>query len=133
MTTTTRQREHAKLPGVPDAEVIGIVLPGELVEIGIVQAVPIIKVPWSDTRETCKLAHDYLVGTIEGRFEEYHGCSGYAAGVCRGTGGAGLLCLFHEADKSLGWGLARQWQRVRLGDGIDGAATAPTIKEACTG
>ena len=92
--------------------------PGELVQLGIVQAVPIVNVPWFDTRQTCKLAHDYLAGAIEGRFEEYHACSGYAAGVCRGTGGAGLLCLFHEADKTLGWGLARQWQRVRLADGM---------------
>ena len=118
MTTMTRQREHFKLPGVPDAEVIGIVPPGKLVEIGIVEAVPIVSVPWFDNRQTCKVVHDYLAGTIEGRFEEYHGCSSYAAGVCRGTGGAGLLCLFHEADKSLAWGLARQWQRVRLADGM---------------
>lgn len=34
---------------LPGQEVIGIVLLGELVELGIVQAVPIIKVPWSDT------------------------------------------------------------------------------------
>ncbi len=67
---------------LPGHEVIGIVPPGELVELGIVQAVPIIKVPWSDTRQTCKLVHEYLAGTIEGRFEEYHSCSGYAAGVC---------------------------------------------------
>lgn len=103
---------------LPGQEVIGLVPPGKLVELGIVQAVPIIKVPWSDTRQTCKLVHDYLAGAIEGRFEEYQGCSGYSAGVCRGTGGAGLLCLFHEADKSLGWSLAHQWQRVRLADGM---------------
>ena len=54
---------------------------------------------------------------IEGRFEEYHACSAYAAGVCRSTGGAALLCLFHEADASLAWVKARQWRRVRLTDG----------------
>lgn len=102
---------------LPGHEVVGIVPSGELVELGIVQAVPIVRVPWFDNRQTCKLVHDYLDGSIEGRFEEYHGCSSYAAGVCRGTSGAGLLCLFHEADKSLAWALARQWQRVRLADG----------------
>ena len=83
---------------LPGHEVIGILPPGELVQLGIVQAVPIVSVPWFDTRQTCKLAHDYLAGAIEGRFEEYHGCSGYAAGVCRGTGGAGLLCLIIETE-----------------------------------
>jgi hypothetical protein len=33
-----------------------------------------------------------------------------------GTGGAGMLCLFHESDNSLAWGLARRWQRVQTQD-----------------
>jgi hypothetical protein len=102
---------------LPGHEIVGIIAPGELVELGIVQSVPIVGVPWFDTRQTCSLVHDYLAGAIEGTFEEYHACSGYAAGVCRGTGGAGLLCLFHEADQSLAWTKARQWRRVRLSDG----------------
>jgi hypothetical protein len=102
---------------LPGHEVVGIIAPGELVDLGIVQSVLIVGVPWFDTRQTCRLAHDYLAGAIEGTFEEYHACSGYAAGVCRGTGGAGLLCLFHEADQSLGWTKARRWRRVQMNDG----------------
>jgi hypothetical protein len=28
-----------------------------------------------------------------------------------------MLCLFHESDTSLAWGLARRWQRVQTQDG----------------
>jgi hypothetical protein len=28
-----------------------------------------------------------------------------------------MLCLFHESDTSLAWGLARRWQRVQAQDG----------------
>jgi hypothetical protein len=108
MTTTT------VLPG---QEIIGIIPPGNLVDYGLATAVPIVKVTWFDDRQTCSLVHDYLAGDIEGTFEEYHSCRNYAAGVCAGTGGAGMLCLFHEADNSLAWGLARRWQRVQTQDG----------------
>lgn len=117
MTTKTLQRAHTRLPGVPDTEIIGLVPPGELIEIGVAHAVPIVSTRWFDDRQTCKLVHDYLEGEIEGRFEEYHGCKNYAAGVCAGTGGAGMLCLFHEPDSSLAWGLARRWERVKTRDG----------------
>jgi hypothetical protein len=102
---------------LPGHRIAGLIPAGELVELGIATAVPIVAVPWSDNRQTCKLVHDYLEGAIEGRYDEYHGCKNYAAGVCAGTGGAGLLCLFHESDRSLAWGLARQWQRVQAEDG----------------
>ena len=108
MTTTT------VLPG---HEIIGIIPPGNLAEYGIATAVPIVKVAWFDDRQTCSLVHDYLAGDIEGRFEEYRGCRSYAAGVCAGTGGAGMLCLFHEPDQSLAWGRARQWERVQTQSG----------------
>lgn len=102
---------------LPGHDVEGIVPPGELAAVGIVQAVPIVKVPWFDDRQTCKMAHDYLEDKTEGRFEEYSCCSSYAAGVCSATRGAGLLCLFHESDRSLAWALARRWQRIQLSDG----------------
>jgi hypothetical protein len=109
MTTTT----------LPGHEIIGIVPAGNLVEYGIATAVPIVNVTWLDDRQTCKIVHDYLEGKIEGRFEEYRGCRNYAAGVCAGTGGAGMLCLFHESDTSLAWVLARRWQRVQTPDGAE--------------
>ncbi len=108
MTTTTT---------LPGQEIIGVVPSGNLVEYGIATAVPIVKVAWFDDRQTCRIVHDYLAGEIEGRCEEYWGCRNYAAGVCAGTGGAGMLCLFHEPDTSLAWGLARRWQRVQTQDG----------------
>jgi hypothetical protein len=98
---------------LPGHEVIGIIPPGNLVEYGLATAVPIVKVAWFDDRQTCKLVHDYLEGAIEGTFEEYRTCRNYAAGVCAGTGGAGMLCLFHEPEQSLAWGRARQWERVK--------------------
>lgn len=110
---------------LPGQEVIGIIPPGELAELGIVQAVPIVAAPWFDNRQTCRLAHAYLAGAIEGRFEEYHTCSSYAAGVCRGTGGAGLVCLFHEADQAPAWAQARQWRRLRLADGSTALTPRP--------
>ena len=108
MTTTTAPPGH---------EIIGVIPAGNLVEYGIATAVPIVSTPWFDDRQACKIAHDYLAGEIEGRFEEYRGCRSYAAGVCAGTAGAGMLCLFYEPDNSLAWGLARRWQRVQTQDG----------------
>jgi hypothetical protein len=102
---------------LPGQEIVGVIPAGNLVEYGIATAVPIVSTPWFDDRQACKLVHDYLEGKIEGRFEEYRGCRNYAAGVCAGTGGAGMLCLFHESDTSLAWGLARRWQRVQAQDG----------------
>ena len=102
---------------MPGQEIIGVIPAGNLVEYGIATAVPIVSMSWFDDRQTCKVVHDYLEGKIEGRFEEYRGCRSYAAGVCAGTGGAGMLCLFHEPDTSLAWVLARRWQRVQTQDG----------------
>jgi hypothetical protein len=99
------------LPGHP---IVDLIPPGQLSAV----AIPVVAVRWFDNRQTCKLVHDYLEGQIEGRFEEYRACKSYAAGVCASTGGAGLLCLFHEPDRSLGWAAARQWQRVRAEDGV---------------
>ena len=107
----------AQAVALPGQEVIGVIPPGELVELGIVTAVPIVQVNWFDDRQTCKVVHDYLEGKIEGQPEEYRRCQGYAAGVCRGTGGAGLLCLFHEPDHSPTWVRAKSWQRITLEDG----------------
>ncbi len=109
MTTTTT---------IPRQEIIGIIPASKLVEYGVATAVPIVSTPWFDDRQTCRIVHDYLEGKIEGRFDEYRSCRSYAAGVCVGTGGAGMLCLFHEPDSSLAWGLARRWQRVQTQDGM---------------
>ena len=108
MTTTT---------ALPGHEIIGIVPAGNLEEYGIATAVPIVSIPWFDDRQTCRIVHDYLDDKIEGTFEQYRVCHSYAAGVCAGTGGAGMLCLFHEPDNSLTWGLARRWRRVQAQDG----------------
>ena len=102
---------------LPGHEIIGVIPAGNLVEYGIATAVPIVSTPWFDDRQTCMIVHDYLEGKIEGRFEEYRRCRNYAAGVCAGTGGAGMLCLFHEPDTSLAWARARQWQRVQRSNG----------------
>jgi hypothetical protein len=110
---------------LPGQEIIGLIPAGQLAEQGIAQSVPIVAARWFDDRQTCKLVHDYLDGQIEGRFEEYRACKRYAAGVCACTGGAGLLCLFHEPDRSLAWGLARQWQRVALPDGSSALQKRP--------
>lgn len=102
---------------LPGQEIIGVIPAGNLIESGIATAVPMVQVAWFDERQTCKLVHDYLEGKIEGRFDEYCGCKNYAAGVCAGTGGAGMLCLFHEPDRSPAWGRARQWERVQTASG----------------
>lgn len=107
----------AKTLALPGQEVIGIIPADSLFRHGIATAVPIVDTPWFDDRQTCTLVHDYLEGKIEGRFDEYRACRSYAIGVCAGTGGAGLLCLFHEPDYSLAWGRAQCWQRVRMPDG----------------
>lgn len=107
----------AKTLALPGHEVIGIIPADALAKHGIVTAAPIVDVPWFDDRQTCKLVHDYLEGKIEGRFDEYSACKNYAIGVCAGTGGAGLLCMFHESDRSLAWRRAQRWQRVYMPDG----------------
>ena len=106
--------QQVRLPG---QKVIGVIPPGELAEIGIVQPVPILETTWFDERQACVLVHDYLAGEFEGHFEQYRTCSSYAAGVCRGTGGAGLLCMFHEPEGSAAWQRARSWERVTTQDG----------------
>lgn len=116
----------AHAAALPGQEIIGLIPAGQLVEHGLAQSVPILAARWFDSRQTCRLVHDYLEGAIEGRFEEYRVCKRYAAGVCAGTGGAGLLCLFHEPDPSLGWGLARQWQRIPLPDGSTALEQRPS-------
>jgi hypothetical protein len=102
---------------LPGQKITGLVPAGQLVQCGIATAVPIVSVPWFDDRQICRLVIDYLEGKIEGRFEEYQRCRSYAAGVCAGTGGAGMLCLFHEPDQSTAWGRARQWERVQGSNG----------------
>ncbi|MFO7697927.1 MAG: hypothetical protein R6X16_12335 [Anaerolineae bacterium] len=108
MTTTTT---------LPGRRIVDVIPAGNLVKYGIATVVPIVSTPWFDDRQAYEIVHDYLERKNEGRFEEYRGCRNYAAGVCAGTGGAGMLCLFHESDNSLAWGLARRWQRVQTQDG----------------
>lgn len=107
------------LPGHP---IVGLIPPGPLSAV----ALPIVAARWFDDRQTCRLVHDYLEGQIEGRFDDYRACRSYAAGVCAGTGGAGLLCLFHESERSLAWAAARQWQRVALPDGTTALEKRPS-------
>jgi hypothetical protein len=107
---------------LPGHAIVGLIPAGQLSAAPI----PIVAGRWFDNRQTCKLVHDYLEGAIEGRFEEYRACRSYAAGVCAGTGGAGLLCLFHEPDRSLAWAQARRWQRVALPDGITALQKRPS-------
>jgi hypothetical protein len=115
------------LPGVPDDEVIGIIPAGELTEtLGIVVDVPIIAARAFDERQTCRFVHDYLEGRIDGRLDDFTGCTSYRAHDCRCAGaGHRALCLFHEVETSAAWRLARQWRRVT----IDGGATALCRRE----
>lgn len=108
MTTT------ATLPG---QKVIGVVPPAQAAELGILAAIPILQVTWFDERQTCNTVHDYLEGKIEGRLEDFNTCFNYAAGVCRGTGGAGMLCMFHEHYTAPIWQRAMQWERFVTEDG----------------
>jgi len=114
-------------PALSGHPIVGLIPAGQLVEQGIATAVPIVGVRWFDNRQTCQLAHDYLEGKIEGHFDEYHACKSYKIGVCAGTGGAGLLCLFHEPERSLAWGLVRQWQQVALPDGTTALEKRPSL------
>jgi hypothetical protein len=97
--------------------VVDVIPPGRLAQLGIATAVPVVQVRWFDERQTCRLVHDYLEGRMEGVAGEYSCCDAYAAGVCRATGGAGLVCLFHEPEAAAGWRRARQWDGVVLADG----------------
>ncbi len=118
---------------LPGHEVIGIVPPGELVELGIVQAVPIVE------RAVVRHAPDVQGRPrLPGRRDR-----GPFRGVPR------LLRLRRwrvprHGRCRAGVPLPRGGQVARLGQGppvaagapdrwIDGAATAPTIKEAHTG
>ena len=102
---------------LPETKVIDVIPPGDLAHLGILQAVPVIQVRWSDERETCRTVQDFLAGEIEGTFEEYSRCTGYVAGQCSGTGGASLPCLFHEPSTSRSWKRAQEWERIKLEDG----------------
>ncbi len=106
-----------KTVALPGQEVIDVIPPGQLAHLGIATAVPVVKVKWFDERQTCRLVHDYLEGRIQGTFGEYSHCRAYAAGICSDTGGAGLLCMFHEPERAAIWQRARQWERVALEDG----------------
>jgi hypothetical protein len=96
---------------------------------GIATAVPVVSTPWFDDRQACKIVHAYLTGKVQGRFEDYRTCSNYVAGVCAGTRSAGMLCLFHEPDTSLVWGLARRCQRVPTQDGAVAVTASPQIRK----
>lgn len=102
---------------LPGQKIIDLVPADQLAQIGIMQSVPIVQVRWSDERETCQTVQDFLVGEIEGTFEEYSRCTGYVAGQCSGTGGASLPCLFHEPSTSRSWQRAQSWERITLEDG----------------
>ena len=102
---------------LPSQEIIDIIPPGRLSELGIISAVPIIKVDWFDERQTCTVVHDFLDDKIEGSLGDFSACLSYAAGICRDTGGAAMPCMFHESSNSLIWQRAREWERVVLMDG----------------
>jgi hypothetical protein len=102
---------------LPRQEVVDVIPPGRLAYLGIAIAVPVLQVQWFDERQTCRQVHDYLQGRMEGVVGDYSCCHAYAAGVCRATGGAELLCMFHEPEAADGGRRARQWERVTLADG----------------
>ena len=75
-------------------EVVDVIPPGQLAQLGIATAVPVVRVRWLDERQTCRLVHDYLEGRTEGVDGEYSCCDAYVEGVCRATGGARLTGFF---------------------------------------
>ena len=109
------------LPGVPDPEVIGIIPAGELIELGILEAVPILEVKWADERQWCGLVHQYLAGEIDGRPSDWQACSSLRGGMCGGNGWKDP-CLFREPESSKGWQRANQWTCVTLADGTQALA-----------
>ncbi len=102
---------------LPGEEIVEVIPPGRLAHLGIATAVPVVGVRRFDERQTCRLVHDYLEGRIEGTAGEYGGCGAYGGGICRGTGGARLPCLFHELEGAACWERAREWERVAREDG----------------
>lgn len=104
---------------LPGDEILDLVPPGALAELGIALPVPVVAVRWFDPRQTCRLVHDYLEGKIEGMAAEYGCCPAYAGGKCRGTGSPGLPCLFHEPEAADAWQQAQEWERVALEPGGD--------------
>ena len=111
------------LPGVPDETVIGLIWPGELAELGILEAVPILEVRWFDERQTCLAVLEYLLGERQGTPADYEPCYFFRAGQCRRNGRESAnLCLFCEPESSRGWQSARQWTLVTMADGSKAVA-----------
>lgn len=112
------------LPGVPDEEVIGVIWPGELAELGIVEAVQIIEPKWFDDRQICGLAQEYLHGETEAKPSEWRSCDMYRPGKCRGAAN-GVPCIFEEPEESAEiWQRARAWRFVTFADGSRALARA---------
>lgn len=117
-----------KPPVTPSkSEIVDHVACGQLAQIGIAKAVPILDVAWFDARQTCRLVRDYLEGKTQGVFPEYAACPAYVAGACCGASATGLSCLFHLPDSSAIWYLARQWHRITLADGTSALVHDPEI------
>lgn len=128
MTTATNACNFASLPGVPDTVVVGVIPPGELAELGIFEAVPVVKLNWLDERTGCERAHRYLAGQIDGAPGDYDGCYFYSSGRCDMNGRRADPCLFHEPENGRGWQKVRGWALLEFPDGhievtfADGAA-----------
>ena len=114
MNTQTQTKEVA-LPGY---EIEGLIMPGQVEGLEFDVPIPILKVQWADERQWCGLVHQYLDGWIEGRPDEYQGCSSNRAGQCGGNGWKDP-CLFLEPESSKGWARARQWELITLEDGTE--------------
>ena len=96
------------------AEIVGVIMPDQLpAELGVAVPVPILGVNWADDRETCRLAHDYLNGGIDGTSGEYRRCGSFRDDMCGGTGWK-RPCLFCEPETSDGWKRALRESGVYL-------------------
>ena len=123
-----------RLPGVPDETIIDVIPPGALDHLGIVQAVPVLKMRWHDERTGCEKAHRYDAGELQGTPEDYSSCWAYSNGRCKMNGSQDgrprSACLFHEPEDGPSWADLRQWVLLELPDGTTALTTpfsAPEI------
>ena len=112
---------NVSLPGVPDDQVVGLILPGQIEGLDFDVAIPVVEMNWHDERTGCALAHFYLAGDIEGRPSDFDDCHFYQSGRCsmngRQDGRCRSACLFREPEDSKGWEGVKRWMLLECPDG----------------
>lgn len=119
-----------RLPGVPDETIIDVIPPGELAEIGILQAVPVLQMTWYDERAGCVPGHKYAGGELAGAPADYEGCYFYRAGGCKMNGKPERDgCLFHLPESAREWGRLRANALLELPEGGYAVTTRASAAE----